>query len=218
MYYTDDSPQPPQPGLGSPKAFAAATACLFLVLVLLSGCASAPASKSVAAQTHKTAQDAAKIDIALYTQAISALNDNQLATAEQLFNAIVVKHPELAGPWANLALIDIKNNDLKKAQENLDRARALDPSMPQIYNMLGYIEKKQGNINKAIDYYLQAIAKKPDYAMAHYNVALLYDQYLQDLPHAIEHYKQYLALTHNQDKKTADWVSELENTLKRGTL
>lgn len=158
------------------------------------------------------------MEIALYGKGITYLNDNQLTDAETIFKSIIAKRPEFAGPWANLALINIKNNDLAKAQENLNQALARDPSMPQIYNMLGYIEKKKGNINKAIDYYLQAIAKKPDYAMAHYNVALLYDIYLQDLPDAITHYKRYLELDHNQDKVTADWVSELENTLKRGNL
>ena len=108
------------------------------------------------------------MEIALYGKGITYLNDNQLTDAETIFKSIIAKRPEFAGPWANLALINIKNNDLAKAQENLNQALARDPSMPQIYNMLGYIEKKKGNINKAIDYYLQAIAKKPDYAIAHY--------------------------------------------------
>lgn len=194
---------------------------LILIAFLLGGCTENPSNKSVsppATQTGKAIQDAAKQEIALYGKAITYLNNKQYDQAETILNSITKKRPQLAGPWANLALIDINNKQLDKAKNELNKAISLDPGMSQAYNLLGYIEKQNGNINKAIVYYLQAIDKNPDYAIAHYNVALLYDIYLQDIPDAIKHYKRYLEINHDQDKKTADWVAELERTIKQGEL
>ncbi len=191
---------------------------LFPVVLLLAGCASAPPEESTPEKTETgaPAQSAVAEDIRLYRDALSALNDNQLERAEATLTTLISRRAELAGPWANLGLIYIRKNNLPKAEESLTHALERNPQMAQAYNLLGYIEKKKGNINKAKDYYLQAIANKPDYANAHYNVALLYDIYLQDVPSAIKHYKQYLVITNHQDKQTADWVIELENSLTRG--
>jgi len=193
---------------------------ILITLLFLSACSSLPSHTVNHPHTEKvsTTQKTAMIDISLYRKGLTELNQEHYAVAMKIFYTIIGEHPDLAGPWANLALINIKNHNLDKAQKNLKHALALDSSMPQIYNMLGFIEKQKGNINKAVDYYELAIAKKPDYALAHYNLALLYDVYLQDIPDAITHYKRYLALGNTQDKKTADWVNELESTLKRGSL
>lgn len=189
-------------------------ACLFLLLL---GCASAPSQQPAESKTNaKSTQAEANAEIAMYAIAMADIQDNKLQKAQELLNKISEKHPELAGPWANQALIDIKNKDLTKARQHLDNALKRDPGMPQAYNLLGYLDKEDGKITKAIEDYNRAIAKKPDYAIAHYNLALLYDIYLQDIPNAIEHYKRYLVLTNNQDKRTADWVTELESSLKRG--
>lgn len=194
---------------------------VFVALLVLAGCAGTPANNTVLSansQTGKSTQDAAKAEIALYGKAITYLNDKHYDQARTIFTTLMKKRPQLAGPWANLALIDITDNHLDQAKEKLDKAISLDPGMFQAYNLLGYLEKRKGNINKALGYYLKAIDTNPDYAIAHYNVALLYDIYFQDIPEAIKHYKRYLEINKNQDRKTADWVAELENTLKRGKL
>ena len=183
---------------------------LLCLILLLAGCASAPTPPEASNTTAKRQAEANR-EIAMYAIAMADIQDNKLQTAQALLTKITDKHPELAGPWANLALIDIKNKDYAKARQHVNKA------LPQAYNLLGYLDKQDGNINQAIADYQQAIAKKPDYAVAHYNVALLYDIYLQDIPNAIAHYKRYLVLTNNQDQRTADWVHELESSQKRGT-
>ena len=193
---------------------------LILCLLLLSGCAGTPqhVTSHPAENLNGATQADVKAEIALYGKAINYLNDNKLDNAKAILLEITSKRPELAGPWANLAIVNIKQNNLDQAQKNLEQALSRDPALPQAYNLLGYIAKQNGNINQAVKYYLMAIDKKPDYAIAHYNVALLYDTYLQDIPKAINHYKQYLEITHDKDKQTATWVTELENSLKRGAL
>jgi len=194
---------------------------IFIVLLLLSGCASNPQSTSGGSENvveNNAARDTVKQEITLYGKAISYLNNQQYDLARPLLQTLTQKRPRLAGPWVNLALIDIHDKNYDEATKKLKQTITLDPAMAQAYNLLGFVEKQKGNINQAIAYYLQAAEKKPDYAIAHYNVALLYDIYLQDIPDAVKHYKRYLELNPGQDKKTADWVAELENSLKQGKL
>ena len=111
-------------------------------------------------------------------------------------------------------MVYIRKNDLESAIQSLNKALQLNPNQPQALNLLGSIEYNKGNLKTAIDLYLSAIKNKPDYANAHYNLALIYDIYFQDIPKAIEHYKKYLELTDYQDKQTEVWLEQLVSTLK----
>jgi tetratricopeptide (TPR) repeat protein len=193
------------------------TKFLPLLLVAVAGC-SAVSTHDVASE--KPAQldplsASANEETNLYQQAITALNNSDYDQAETELKRISRTRPELAGPWINLALIDVKKNNIDSAEKNIANARKQNPKMPQVYNMLGYIDISRGQYKKAADDYRQAIALKEDYAMAHYNLALLHDIYIQDLKISVRHYKRYLELTGNQDKKTADWVLELERTIAK---
>ena len=149
-----------------------------------------------------------------YRNAITALNNDKLDIAEKILKEIIDKRNDLAGPWANLGLVYIRKNDLESAIQSLNKALQLNPNQPQALNLLGSIEYNKGNLKTPIDLYLSAIKNKPDYANAHYNLALLYDIYFQDIPKAIEHYKKYLELTDYQDKQTEVWLEQLVSTLK----
>lgn len=189
------------------------------LVLLVAGCATtAPSSQTeTGSKQHKTHnQNEVNKDIATYALAMADIKVGKLDKASALLKELTEKHPDLAGPWANLALIDVKQNNLSKASTDLQKAIKRDPAMPQAYNLKGYIDKQQGKITQAIKDYQQAIAKKPDYALAHYNLALLYDVYLQDVPKAVDNYKRYLTLTNYQDKRTAEWVKELQNSMKGG--
>ena len=190
-----------------------------LLLLVLAGCVppSTPKSTPDSAAGDAAFSTSADTDTELYRQAITALNDSQLEQAESGLKKITKTHPEFAGPWINLALIDIKKNDIAGAEKNLAKALERNPKMPQVYNVLGFVEMSKGNVKKAADNYRQAIALKGDYALAHYNLALLQDTYFQDAKVAVQHYKRYLELTNDQDKKTADWVLELERTISKGS-
>lgn len=191
-----------------------------IVFLILAGCAT-PQPQDTAIPTKPGATSnlgASAVDeTELYRKAITALNNSQLDSAETELKRLIQARSEFAGPWINLALIDIKKNDLEGAQKNLNKALERNPKMAQVYNVRGFLELSHGNIAKAVDDYRQAIALKDDYALAHYNYALIHDIYFQDMKIAVRHYKRYLELTQNQDKKTADWVLELERNLAKGS-
>jgi tetratricopeptide (TPR) repeat protein len=197
------------------------TKYLLLVILFMAGCSSVKTQDATPAtptdgKVAAAAPSAAELEIELYTQALRYISQNQLDEAESALRGITEKRPELAGPWANLGLIKIKQNQFDKAEEHLNKALQRNPKLAQAYNLLGFIESKRTHISKAKDLYEKAIANKDDYALAHYNVALIYDIYLRDIPKAVEHYKRYLELTNFEDKRTADWLKELSNILSKG--
>ncbi len=193
------------------------TRILPMLFMLLAGCTVLPRldpGPDAPAGTSPLSSSADR-EVAQYRDAISALNNSQLEFARAELQKITRNRPGLAGPWINLALIDIRKNDMENAMKNVANALERNPKMPQAFNLRGYIELSRGNVIKAADDYRQAIALREGYAIAHYNLALVHDIYFQDLKVATRHYKRYLELTNNQDRKTAEWVAELERLLSK---
>ncbi len=197
------------------------TKCLFLLLTLLTllgGCASGPSKISALppkVEEQETGTQEASVEnlVTLYQNALTELNNNNFKKAEKYFLKVTKTHPDLSGPWANLALIYIKQELYEKAGNHIKKSLEKNPEMAQALNMAGFIEERKGNINKAKNYYEKAIEKKPDYTLAYYNLALLYDVYLQNIREAIKYYQQYLSLLDEEDEKTENWVEELKFNL-----
>lgn len=191
-------------------------------LLTLAGCASGPAQEAspepLSVNQPSTESSSETLpegsSVTLYRNAITELNNNNLEVAKNNFLMIIKEQPDLAGPWANLALIHIKQERFEDAEMNIQAALDKNPEMAQALNMAGFIENRKGNINKAKYYYEKAIEKKSDYALAHYNLALLYDVYLQNIAKAVQHYQKYLSFLGNEDKKTKTWLEELKRNLK----
>lgn len=187
-------------------------------LLAIAGCASAPGHDSLDSTSpiDSSTVALAEKELALFQQGITSLNNVQLERAESDFKELSRSRPGLAGPWINLALIDVKKKNFDDAERNVAKALERNPRMPQAFNILGFVEVSRGNMNKAVEHYRKAISLKTDYAIAYYNMALLHDIYLHDIATAVQHYKRYLELTNHQDKKTSEWVTELERGLAKG--
>lgn len=177
------------------------------MLLGLNACSQTSNEPSLAQQ--KSSEQA----IAVYRDAIVALNNNELEKAEALFKQMTHIDQDMAGPWANLALIKLKQEDYTAAKQYVGTALSKNPNMAQALNLSGTIELKQGKIKQAQKSFEEALRHKPNYALAHYNLALLNDIYLQDISVAVKHYKLYLTHTSKKDKQTQDWLESLEATL-----
>ena len=66
----------------------------------------------------------------------------------------------------------------------------------------------------ARNFYEKALQADRDYAYAHLNYGILLELYMGKLPEALEHYKQYQALTKEEDKKVKGWIIELGRRVK----
>lgn len=150
-----------------------------------------------------------------YQLALAALEEQDFTKAQSLLVKLTSQKPNLAGPWANLGLLNLMQKKLTKADEYLSKALTLNPEMPEVLNLMGVIATHNRKIKRAESYYLSAIKYNNNYSNAYYNLALLYDIYLQDIAKAASNYRQYLKLVDNKDETTLSWVEQLEASLKQ---
>ena len=151
-------------------------------------------------------------ELLLFNQATALLNRGEIKEAKQLFLSLLNERPDLAGPYANLAIIALKENQPDKAHQLVLQALNKNPKSPQALNMMAYLEQIKGNIRSAEKYYKQAIKNNAYYTLAYYNLALLYDVYLQDIESAIPYYERYMQLDNYKDKSTADWLEQIKSS------
>lgn len=188
---------------------------LFVVLLLLTSCATTTET-SIVTSSGLSPFEQSDSERKEYKEALTLLNNNKLDAAKDIFQQFKENRPELAGPYANLAIIALKNNKPEKALELVKIALSKNPDLAQALNLLAYLEQVSGEIKEAEKHYKEAIRNKNDYAIAHYNIALLYDVYLQDIESAIPHYEQYMKLINYEDKSTADWLEQIKQQKDRG--
>lgn len=182
-----------------------------ILLVTMTACSNQAVKPKTASTKHTS--DSTVEELTIYKAAIIALNNDELDKAQSLFLQMSERQPDIAGTWANLALISVKKGELEQATAFVETALEKNPNMPQALNLSGYLAQNRGEINQAESYYLQALTHKDDYALAHYNLALLYDVYFQDIANAIEHYQFYLVHSEQADEATQNWLEGLKATM-----
>ncbi len=188
------------------------------VYILLSACAQGPSKPLESAPKTDSSQalSATQSDREAYRKALTALNNQDLDKAQQLFNQFIRNKPDLAGAYSNLALIHFKKNELAKSLKQVNKALKLNPDQAPALNIRAQLYIKEGKIHEAKEDYLKAIKINPQYTNAQYNLALLYDVYLQEIALAIKHYKVYLSLLKKPDTKTEEWITHLKGALNNG--
>jgi Tfp pilus assembly protein PilF len=196
-------------------------AVLFLLQLFTACSQKSPAPQTVEPVPVKAEQTAPVIEektinTELYQQGLDALALSDFSSARKIFQQFIKDNPGLSGAYTNLALIDYKQENYEQALKLIEIAISINPQQAAAFNLRALLYLQQGKIKRARDDYQMAIKLKPDYTNAHYNLALLYDIYLQEIALAIEHYNIYLSLTTEKDSATREWVNHLKNTLKNG--
>ncbi|VAW59607.1 hypothetical protein MNBD_GAMMA08-2629 [hydrothermal vent metagenome] len=192
---------------------------LFLLLIVflmtLTSCAQNESKTPSAAQSNAPRNTSVSTtDRETYKNGVTALYKNNLSQAQRIFNEFIRSQPNLAGGYSNLALIHFKKKEFDKSLKQVNKALSLNPKQAQALNLRAQIYVINGEIHKAKDDYLLAVKYKPNYINAQYNLALLYDIYLQEIKLAIKHYQIYMTLLKKPDEATKEWISHLEGTLK----
>ena len=101
------------------------------------------------------------------------------------------------------------------AEQAINRALALENTSGEAFALAGLIQVAQGQYQQAEAKYQLAIKLQPNCASCHYNLALLYDLYYQDLPRAITQYQAYLDHITTTDDDTQAWIEELKRNQAR---
>ncbi|MCA1964835.1 MAG: tetratricopeptide repeat protein [Prosthecobacter sp.] len=126
--------------------------------------------------------------------------DGQAKAAIECFEKSVQINPTLATSWSALGLIHSQRGDRYLAVSCLSRAIHEDPLDPRAHNYLAIALRQLGWHTAAEAELQRAIELKPDYGIAHFNLALLYvDQKPPSLELARVHYKKALSLGVEKD-------------------
>jgi len=167
-------------------------------------------SRSPTVMMDAARQQAAMSVVTDYAQAIRLMANNQDAEAMALLQAITVKAPTLSGPVVNQAVILLKQKQYADAEKQLRQALAINTRNPYTHNLLGIALREQGKFTDARVAYEAALGIDPNYAKAHFNLGVLADLYLQDLPLALGHYARYQTLQSKPDPAVANWIVDLQ--------
>jgi tetratricopeptide (TPR) repeat protein len=68
--------------------------------------------------------------------------------------------------------------------------------------------RRNGKFLEAEAAYLKAVTVSPDYALAHYNLGVLYELYLQRLDEALQHFVAYQSIV-GEDRQVEKWIADL---------
>jgi tetratricopeptide (TPR) repeat protein len=149
-----------------------------------------------------------------FDAAREALGAGRIAEAERGFTALTKSHPTLAGPHANLAVIQRRNGKPGEAIAALEKAVQINPKSAELHHQLGISYRQMGELTKAQAAYDRAIALDARHANAHLNLGILHDLYLNDPARALAQYETYLGLVPT-DEQVKKWAGELKIRLSR---
>ncbi len=127
-----------------------------------------------------------------------------------MLDALVKENPSYSGPLTNLGIVYYKTSRREQALAAFSRAAVANPRNAVAYNWLGIIYRENGDYARAEQGYLRALQADGDYAAAHLNLAILYDQHLKRPAQAIEHYRRYGRLDRSNELQVAAWIAALE--------
>ena len=188
-------------------------------LLLLAGCGGSTPVKSTAdaKQSDITQSPSAGGEVlpvippatlTLFEQATASMASGDFIDAELRFKEFLLQYPGYPGAHVNLAIIHASNGDEAAARASIDAALALESNHPAALNQMGMLLRRNGNFLEAEAAYMKAVTVSPEYALAHYNLGVLNELYLQRLEAALHHFEIYQSLV-GEDKQVAKWIKDL---------
>jgi len=185
---------------------------LLLVLLILSACANKVQKPEVVVNIIDTAKPViTKAHQAEYDNALDLMKAKSYDDALSIFIDLTNVYPKLAGAYVNLALIYRAKSDDTKADLSINKALEINPNNVDALIQMAASSQKNGAFKDVQKYLLTAEAIDSTNDVVQYNLAVLYELYLQQYDDAIDHYEHYVALTSNDDKETVKrWIKLLE--------
>ncbi len=144
----------------------------------------------------------------MYEQAVAVMASGDYLDAELRFKEFLLQYPGYPGAHVNLAIIHSTNENDDAALDAIEAALAINPNYAQALNQKGMLLRRNGKFLEAEAAYLKAVTARPDYALAHYNLGVLNELYLQRLDVALQHFERYQELV-GEDAQVEKWITDL---------
>lgn len=151
----------------------------------------------------------------MYRVALAAMQGGENESAERQLRQLTLDYPRLAGPHVNLGILHYRAGDKAAARAAFDNALTINPDNVTCLNYLGILSREDGRFEEAHSFYLLALTLEPDYALAHYNLGILFDLYLGKPAEALAHYQRYQDLTGDRDETVRKWIVDLRRRTGR---
>jgi len=195
------------------------TLTLLAGVLLLAACGGSSSTRPDAAETQPQERTEASVaapinrDIppqaqTMFEQATAVMASGDYLDAELRFKEFLLRYPDFPGAHTNLAIIHANNGNDAAAQASIDAALGVDPNFAPALNQQGMLFRKTGNFIEAEAAYLKAVTASPGYALAHYNLGVLNELYLQRLETALQHFEQYQSIV-GEDAQVERWIADL---------
>lgn len=181
---------------------------LLLAVFLLGGCSSSP---SRSGDQQATVGGAVQRQ---FDRAVTLMKAGNYSEAIPVLEQLTEKDPSLAGPWINLGIARARIGETQSAAQALKKAIEVNAKSPAAYTELGMVYRRSGDFDASRKAYLDAIKVDPEYSYAHRNLGILFEIYLQQPDHALQHYKRYQALQAEQDEDVQNWIVDLERRVQ----
>ena len=108
----------------------------------------------------------------LGTQVLQA---GEVDRAEVLFVQALKSNNKHALAHCGLGHVYLRRADLSKARKAFRKAEGYERKLPEAYNGLGLVyARERGQWVRAIDYFCRALAERPDYVDAQYNIGMIH--------------------------------------------
>lgn len=125
--------------------------------------------------------------------AITLYHSGQMEQSEFEFTKILSEQPNNSTVLTFMGLIHMHKKDWKNASKEISSSLRIQPNNPAGQNTLALAELHLNRTSdSAVKRLKQIISAYPDYAPAAYNLAVIYDQWLNNNLAAKRWYKQYL--------------------------
>jgi tetratricopeptide (TPR) repeat protein len=164
-----------------------------------------------------------------YAAALVTMESGDDVAAAAEFEQFIAAYPHYPGAYVNLAIIYEHLDRPDEAYAMLDQAMGIIPEYVLALNQQGMMKRRQGDFAGAEDAWVRATEADPEYMNAWYNLGVLYDIYMQDMPAALAAYERYQELYVNSnhddgaykfgkyvpppkidpDPEVARWISDL---------
>lgn len=145
-----------------------------------------------------------------YNEGLELLEDQEYDAALTHWKALSETYAQYPGVLVNLAISQYRLEQFEHGLESVTAAQAINTEFCPSHKVRALIERELGQFREAEKSYLSAIQCEPDNLDVKYNLGILYDLYLHDLPKALEQYALVQKGTTETDEKLAMWITDLE--------
>lgn len=150
-----------------------------------------------AAQNDGQASTESEVSISVrerFAEALLLLDIDDYQGAIDILEQINTQNDQLAGVHANLGIAYGHLVQYDAAKQALEAAVALNSQDSQILNAMAMAYRNSGEFVLAKETYMNNIALNPGNVRTHFNLGILCDIYMNDLPCAIDNYREYEAI------------------------